>query len=117
MSLALSAGRAKARNRIHSLKFHKAEMALAGVVGDLNLIGSVSRQWTRKDAADTLISPLRPKLRQDVRSLKLRYPPQSGFGGLSLSPYLRVTSHSTKSNIANHRREGSEAAIGVETAF
>lgn len=117
MSLALSAGRAKARNRIHSLKFHKAEMALAGVVGDLNLIGSVSRQWTRKDAADTLISPLRPKLRQDVRSLKLRYPPQSGFGGLSLSPYLRVTSHSTKSNIANHRREGSEAAIGIETAF
>ena len=116
-SLALSAGRAKARNRIHSLKFHKAEMALAGAVGNLNLIGSVSRQWTRKDAADTLISPLRPKLRQDVRSLKLRYPPQTGFAGLSLSPYLRVTSHSTKSNIANHRREGSEAAIGIETAF
>lgn len=116
-SLALSAGRAKARNKIHSLKFHKAELAFAGAVGNLNLIGSMSRQWTRKDAADTLISPLRPKMRQDVRSLKLRYPPRPGFAGLSLSPYLRVTSHSTKSNIANHRREGSEAAIGIETTF
>ena len=117
LSLALSAGRAKAREKRHSLKFQKAKIALAGAVGDLSLIGSVSRQWTRKDAADTLVSPLRPKLRQDVRSLKLRYPPQAGFGGLLLSPYLRVTSHSTKSNIANHRREGSEAAIGIETAF
>ena len=116
-SLAMSAGRAKARARIHSLKFQKVDMTLAGMVGDLSVTGSLSRQWTRKDAADTLISPLRPTLRQDVRSLKLRYPPRQFDAGLSFSPYLRFLSRSTKSNIVNHRREGSEAAIGIETAF
>lgn len=117
VSLALSVGRAKARNRIHSLKFQKIDMAVAGMLGDLSVTGSLSRQWTRKDAADTLVSPLRPKLRQDVRALKLRYPPQNTVGGFPISPYLRVMSRSTKSNIANHRREGAEAAIGIETVF
>lgn len=117
VSLALSVGRAKARNRIHSLRFQKMDMAVAGMLGDLSVTGSLSRQWTRKDAADTLVSPLRPKLRQDVRSLKLRYPPQETVGGLPVSPYLRVMSRSTKSNIVNHRREGAEAAIGIESVF
>jgi len=116
-SLALSAGRAKARNRIHSLKFQKMDLAVAGMVGDINVTGSMSRQWTRKGAADILISPLRAKLRQDVRSLKLRYPARQVPGGMLVSPYLRVMSRSTKSNIANHRREGAEAAIGIETVF
>ena len=116
-SLALSAGRAKARTHIHSLKFQKMDMVVAGMVGDVNVTGTLSRQWTRKDAADTLVSPLRPKLRQDVRTLKLRYPPRAIPGGMSVSPYLRVMSRSTKSNIANHRREGAEAAIGIETVF
>jgi hypothetical protein len=117
VSLALSAGRAKARSRIHSLKFQKMDVAVVGMVGDLSVTGSLSRQWTGKDAADTLVSPLLPKLRQDVRSLKVRHPATFAPGGFPISPYLRVMSRSTKSNIANHRREGAEAAIGIETVF
>lgn len=93
------------------------DMAIAGMVGDLSVTGSLSRQWTRKGAADALVSPLRPKLRQDVRALKVRYPPRQVPGGMSVSPYLRFMSRSTKSNIANHRREGAEAAIGIESVF
>ena len=75
ISLALSAGRAKAREKRHGRKFHKAEMMLAGTIGDLNLVDRCPAM-DPQDAADTLISPLRPKLRQDVGSLKLRYPPR-----------------------------------------
>ena len=117
VNLAVSAGRSKARSRINDLKFTKSELTMAGMVGDFSLTGSVSRQWIRNDVADVFVSPLRPKKRQDTRMLKVRYPRGSSFGNLYFIPYLRMSSSSTKSNIPNSRREGSEAAIGLETVF
>lgn len=117
VNLSVSAGRSRARNRLQDLNFHKAEVTMAGMVGDVSVTGSVSRQWTRNKLADAFVSPLRPKKRQDVRTLKLRYPRGSSIGDFYFIPYIRMTSHSTKANIPNNRREGSEAAIGIETVF
>ena len=117
VNLSVSAGRSRARNRLQDLNFQKAEVTMAGMVGEVSVTGSVSRQWTQNKLADTFVSPLRPEKRQDVRSLKLRYPRGSAIGDFYFIPYLRMTSHSTKANIPNNRREGSEAAIGIETVF
>ena len=117
VNLALSAGRSKARNKIYDRKFRKAELTMAGMLGDFSLTGSLSRQWTRNDHADPFVSPLKSKQRQDARSLKVQYPRGGNVGGLFFVPYMRMSSTSTKSNIPNNRREGAEAAIGIETAF
>ena len=117
VNLSVSAGRSRARNRLQDLNFQKAEVTMAGMVGEVSVTGSVSRQWTQNKLADAFVSPLRPKKRQDVRSLKLRYPRGSSIGDFYFIPYIRMTSHSTKANIPNNRREGSEAAIGIETVF
>lgn len=117
VNLSVSAGRSRARNRLQDLNFHKAEVTMAGMVGELSVTGSVSRQWTQNKVADNFVSPLRPTKRQDVRSVKLRYPRGSSIGDFYFIPYFRMTSHSTKANIPNNRREGSEAAIGIETVF
>ena len=117
MNLSVSAGRSRARNRLQDLNFHKVEVTMAGMVGELSVTGSVSRQWTQNKVADNFVSPLRPTKRQDVRSVKLRYPRGSSIGDFYFIPYFRMTSHSTKANIPNNRREGSEAAIGIETVF
>ena len=117
VNLAVSAGRSKARSRVNDLKFTKSELTMAGMIGDFSVTGSLSRQWTRNDIADVFVSPLRPKKRQDTRTVKFRYPRGSSLGNLYFIPYLRLSSSSTKSNIPNNRREGSEAAIGLETVF
>ena len=117
VNLALSAGRSKARNKIYDRKFRKAEFTMAGMLGDFSLTGTLSRQWTRNDHADPFVSPLKSKQRQDARSLKVQYPRGGNVGGLFFVPYMRMSSTSTKSNIPNNRREGAEAAIGIETAF
>ena len=117
VNLSVSAGRSRAHNRLQDLNFQKAEVTMAGMVGDLSVTGSVSRQWTQNKVADIFVSPLRPTKRQDVRSVKLRYPRGSSIGDFYFIPYFRMTSHSTKANIPNNRREGSEAAIGIETVF
>ena len=117
VNLAVSAGRSKARNRVNDLKFTKSELTMAGMIGDFSVTGTLSRQWTRNDIADVFISPLPPKKRQDSRTVKLRYPRGSSLGTFYFIPYVRVSSTSTKSNIPNSRREGSEAAIGLETVF
>ena len=117
VNLAVSAGRSRARNRLQDLDFHKAELTMAGMVGDVSVSGSVSRQWTRSKNADPFVSPLVPTKRQDVRTVKFRYPRGSTIGDFYFIPYFRMTSHSTKANIPNNRREGSEAAFGIETVF
>jgi len=117
VNLAVSAGRSKARNRVNDLKFTKSELTMAGMIGDFSVTGTLSRQWTRNDIADVFISPLPPKKRQDSRTVKLRYPRGSSLGTFYFIPYVWVSSTSTKSNIPNSRREGSEAAIGLETVF
>ena len=117
VNLAVSAGRSRARNRLQDLDFHKAELTMAGMVGDISVSGSVSRQWTRNKNADPFVSPLVPTKRQDVRTVKFRYPRGSTIGDFYFIPYFRMTSHSTKANIPNNRREGSEAAFGIETVF
>jgi thioredoxin-like negative regulator of GroEL len=117
VNLAVSAGKSKARNRINDLKFTKTELTMAGMIGDFSVTGTLSRQWTTNDVADVFVSPLRPKRRQDNRMVKLRYPRGSSVGNFYFIPYLRMSSSSTKSNIPNSRREGSEAAIGLETVF
>ena len=117
VNLAISVGRSRARNRLHDLDFKKAEVTMAGMVGDFSVTGSVSRQWTQNKHADLFVSPLVPTKRQDVRSVKFRYPRGSSIGDFYFIPYFRMTSHSTKANIPNNRREGSEAAFGIETVF
>ena len=117
INLALSAGRAKARDDIYSLRYEKAELSLASMIGAFSLTGSLSRQWSRNDKADLFVSPVRPEQRKDINTLKLRYPRGSIFGDFFFIPYLRFTAQSTKSNIPNNRREGSEAALGIETVF
>ena len=117
INLALSAGRAKARDDIYSLRYEKAELSLASMIGAFSLTGSLSRQWSRNDKADLFVSPVRTEQRKDVNTLKLRYPRGSTFGDIFFIPYLRFTAQSTKSNIPNNRREGSEAALGIETVF
>ena len=117
VNLAMSVGRSRARNRLHDLDFKKAEVTMAGMVGDFSVTGSVSRQWTQNKHADLFVSPLVPTKRQDVRSVKFRYPRGSSIGDFYFIPYFRMTSHSTKANIPNNRREGSEAAFGIETVF
>ena len=117
VNLAVSAGRSKARNRVNDLKFTKSELTMAGMIGRFSVTGTLSRQWTHNDVANAFVSPLRPKKRQDTRMVKLRYPRGSTFANLYFIPYLRMSSSSTKSNIPNNRREGSEAAIGLETVF
>ena len=117
VNLAMSVGRSRARNRLHDLDFKKAEVTMAGMVGDFSVTGSVSRQWTRNKHADLFVSPLVLTKRQDVRSVKFRYPRGSSIGDFYFIPYFRMTSHSTKANIPNNRREGSEAAFGIETVF
>ena len=117
VNLAVSVGRSRARNRLHDLNFQKAEVTVAGMVGELSVTGSVSRQWTQNKHADLFVSPLVPTKRQDVRSVKFRYPRGSSIGDFYFIPYFRMTSHSTKANIPNNRREGSEAAFGIETVF
>ena len=117
VNLAVSAGRSKARSRVNDLKFTKSELTMAGMIGDFSVTGSLSRQWTRNDIADVFVSPLRPRKRLDTRTVKFRYPRGSSLGNLYFIPYLRLSSSSTKSNIPNNRREGSEAAIGLETVF
>ena len=117
VNLSVSAGRLRARNRLQDLNFQKAELTMAGMLGDVSVTGSLSRQWTQNKHADSFVSPLSPKKRQDSRSVKLRYPRGSAIGDFYFIPYLRMTSHSTKANIPNNRREGSEAAIGIETVF
>ena len=102
---------------MNDLKFTKSELTMAGMIGDFSVTGSLSRQWTRNDIADVFVSPLLPKKRQDTRTVKFRYPRGSSLGNLYFIPYLRLSSSSTKSNIPNNRREGSEAAIGLETVF
>ena len=47
---------------------------MAGMLGDVSVTGSLSRQWTQNKHADSFVSPLSPKKRQDSRSVKLRYP-------------------------------------------
>ena len=117
INLALSAGRAKARDDIYSLRFEKAELSLASMIGAFSLSASLSRQWSRNDKADSFVSATRPKQRKDISNLKLRYPRGSTLGNVFFIPYLRFTSQSTESNIPNNRREGSEAAFGIETVF
>jgi len=117
VNLAVSAGRSKARARVNDLKFAKSELTMAGMVGDFSVTGTLARQWTQNDVADVFVSPLRAKKRQDTRTVKLRYPRGSSLGDLYFIPYLRMSSSSTKSNIPNNRREGAEAAIGLETVF
>ena len=117
VNLAMSVGRSRARNRLNDLDFKKAEVTMAGMVGDFSVTGSVSRQWTQNKHADLFVSPLVPTKRQDVRSVKFRYPRGSSIGDFYFIPYFRMTSHSTKANIPNNRREGSEAAFGIETVF
>lgn len=117
VNLSVSAGRSRARNRLQDLNFQKAELTMAGNVGEFSVTGSVSRQWTQNKFADVFVSPLRPKKRQDVRTVKFRYPRGSSIGDFHFIPHFRMTSHSTKANIPNNRREGSEAAIGIETVF
>ena len=117
VNLAVSVGRSRARNRLHDLNFQKAEVTVAGMVGELSVTGAVSRQWTQNKHADPFVSPLAPTKRQDVRSVKFRYPRGSSIGDFYFIPYFRMTSHSTKANIPNNRREGSEAAFGIETIF
>ena len=87
------------------------------MIGAFSLSASLSRQWSRNDKADSFVSATRPKQRKDISNLKLRYPRGSTLGNVFFIPYLRFTSQSTKSNIPNNRREGSEAAFGIETAF
>ena len=55
---------------------------MAGMIGDFSVTGSLSRQWTRNDIADVFVSPLRPKKRQDTRTVKFRYPRGSSLGNL-----------------------------------
>lgn len=117
VNLAMSVGRSRARNRLNNLDFKKAEVTMAGMVGDFSVTGSISRQWTQNKHADLFVSPLVPTKRQDVRSVKFRYPRGSSIGDFYFIPYFRMTSHSTKANIPNNRREGSEAAFGIETVF
>ena len=117
VNLAVSAGKSKARSRVNDLKFTKSELTMAGMIGSFSVTGSLSRQWTRNDIANAFVSPLRPKKRQDTRMVKLRYPRGSTLGNFYFIPYLRMSSSSTKSNIPNNRREGSEAAIGLEAVF
>lgn len=117
VNLAMSVGRSRARNRLNNLDFKKAEVTMAGMVGDFSVTGSVSRQWTQNKHADLFVSPLVLTKRQDVRSVKFRYPRGSSIGDFYFIPYFRMTSHSTKANIPNNRREGSEAAFGIETVF
>ena len=117
VNLAISVGRSRARNRLHDLDFKKAEVTMAGMVGGFSVTGSVSRQWTQNKHADLFVSPLVPTKRQDVRSVKFRYPRGSSIGDFYFIPYFRMTSHSTKADIPNNRREGSEAAFGIETVF
>ena len=117
VNLAVSAGKSKARSRVNDLKFTKSELTMAGMIGSFSVTGTLSRQWTRNDTANIFVSPLRPKKRQDTRMVKLRYPRGSTLGNFYFIPYLRMSSSSTKSNIPNNRREGSEAAIGLEAVF
>ena len=117
VNLSISVGRSRARNHLQDLNFQKAEVTMAGTIGEVSVTGSVTRQWTQNKVADVFVSPLRPKKRQDIRTVKFRYPRGSSIGDFYFIPYFRMTSHSTKANIPNNRREGSEAAIGIETVF
>ena len=117
VNLAVSAGKSKARSRVNDLTFTKSEVTMAGMIGSFSVTGTLSRQWTRNDIANAFVSPLRPRKRQDTRMVKLRYPRGSSLGDFYFIPYLRMSSSSTRSNIPNNRREGSEAAIGLEAVF
>ena len=117
LKLGLSGGLSKATNSINDYAFEKAQLSFQARMGRFTLGGSVSRQATRYDEADTFVSSERQKTHTNEASLNIQVEAIKNKYTGTIAPYLNMKTFESTSNIPNYERNGGEVTFGIGSTF